>query len=177
MPKIVFLGGPSGVGKSHFASKHLVSLGWRHFEIDQATKDGIDEHNLRREWDAFFERSEPTLLRQELTRRADRAPGIVLSFSSNLVFVQRHISAAASAFQIAYLFGHPAHCLTAFLERERWNGRGLDANHWDRNNALLFARLSRSIHHRFLVHAFHQDGSRRDPNAICDDLLRLQPDA
>jgi chloramphenicol 3-O-phosphotransferase len=46
MAKILFLGGPSGSGKSSFASQHLTSLGWIHLEIDQHPTDGITEHKL-----------------------------------------------------------------------------------------------------------------------------------
>ncbi len=87
MTKILFLGGPSGSGKSSFASKYLTSLGWIHLEIDQHPKDGIAEQKLRAEWDSFYADHNPTSLHEELLRRADRAPGIVLSFPGNLVFL------------------------------------------------------------------------------------------
>lgn len=172
MSKILFLGGPSGSGKSHFAAKHLASLGWRHLEIDQQSKNGIDEQNLRAEWDTFFVRQDPRLLREELLRRADGAPGVVLSFPGNLIFPAQHIRTADGVFQFAYLFGHPAHCLASFLDRERRSGRGLDANHWDANNTNVFAELSRSANHRFLVAAFDPDGGRRNPEAIYAELFR-----
>jgi adenylate kinase family enzyme len=54
MTKILFLGGPSGSGKSSFAARYLTSLGWIHLEIDQHPKDGITEHNLRTEWNRFY---------------------------------------------------------------------------------------------------------------------------
>src|SRR5437867_11626212 len=100
--KILFLGGPSGSGKSSFASEYLTSLGWIHLEIDQHPKDGITEHKLRAEWGSFYANHNPTSLHKELLRRAGRSPGIVLSFPGNLIFSPEHIHAVANHFRIAY---------------------------------------------------------------------------
>ena len=168
--KILFLGGPSGSGKSYFA-EHLASLGWRHLEIDQHSKDDINQHHLCKEWMAFLGQGDPIPLRDELLRRADRAPGIVLSFPGNLVFNHEHIRAAAGIFHIAYLFGDPAHCLASFLGRERQNERSLNADHWNHNNSDLFARLRHPANRPFLVDAFNPDGTHREAKAIYYDLF------
>lgn len=171
MAKILFLGGPSGSGKSSFASEYLTSLGWIHLEIDQHPKDGITENKLRAEWHDFYATHNPTSLHAELLRRADRSPGIVLSFPGNLVFSPDHIRAAGNHFCIAYLYGHPVHCLRSFLQREEQSGRRLPASHWDDNNRNVFGSLSCSIQHSFLINAFNPDGSRRDPAAIYQDIF------
>jgi hypothetical protein len=173
-PKILFLGGPSGSGKSHFADKYLSAKhGWFHLEIDQHPKDGIDVNNLRPEWKRFYERFEPGALHKELSQRAGSLSRVVLSHPGNQVFDPQHLESGVGYFHFAYLYGHPARCLKAFLAREQVSGRGLKADHWDHNNHLTFDRLSRSHNHRLLIEAFDADGERRDLDEIYVDLLRV----
>jgi adenylate kinase family enzyme len=172
MQTILFLGGPSGVGKSHFASKFLASKKWLHFEIDQWQKDGIDECNLRHELNDFATKLKPDLLKRELLRRAASRQNIVLTFPSAAIFSPQHRAAAKGHFRIAYLFGHPRFCLQAFLAREEMNGRGLTANYWNSNNVRTFALLSLSHNHNLVIEAFKQDGSRRKSADILADILQ-----
>lgn len=172
MSKILFLGGPSGSGKSHFASEYLTSRGWVHLEIDQFPNDGISEHGLRTLWDAFLLRFDPIPLREELLVRAAGAEGIVLTFPSTLVFLPQHFRTAEGSFEIAYLFGLEAYCLTSFLKRESERGGELGVAHWRANNAKVFSELKCPENRPLLVNVFHEDGTRRDPKEIFEDLFR-----
>ena len=71
--KILFLGGPSGSGKSYFASRFLAENGWLHLEIDRHDEgDGIALENLRLEWDDFWIRHDLSSLDQMASWRNRR---------------------------------------------------------------------------------------------------------
>jgi hypothetical protein len=169
--KILFLAGPSGSGKSHFASQYLAGRGWLHLEIDQHDQgDGIDLENLRSQWDDFWIRHDPSPLREELRRRAAGAPDMVLSFASSVVFSADHLHTAAGQFCVTYLYGPPQFCLQAFLDRERSMPRELAISHWDKYNRETFGELSLSRNQPLLIEVFRKDGSRRDPKEIYADI-------
>ena len=176
MPKrrILFLGGPSGSGKSYFAEKWLSTKhGWLHLEIDGPANDGINVYQLRAVWDEYYERFRPVSLHAELLSRADSSQHIVLSFASNLVFSTQHVQAGRGYFNFAYLYGHPALCLRAFLEREQASGRRLQVDHWNAYNYRTFGRLSVSLNQPLLIEAFTPEGARRDPEQIYADILAV----
>jgi gluconate kinase len=178
MTSFLFLAGPSGSGKSHFAKTCLAAKhGWLHLEIDQHPKDGIDKNDLRSEWDEFDKRCKPVALHRELLKRAHSPRHVVLSFGSRQVFSPQHVKAAHRYFHIAYLYGHPAHCLQAFHDREQANCRGLKVDHWNSNNSETFGRLSGSLNHQLLIEAFSAEGVRRDPEKIYADILTIINDA
>ena len=169
--KILFLAGPSGSGKSYFASRYLTERGWLHLEIDRHDQgDGIDLENLRSQWGDFWMRHDPSPLREELRRRAAGAPDMVLSFASSVVFSADHLHAAAGQFCVTYLYGHPQFCLQAFLNRERSMPRELAISHWDKYNRETFGELSLSKNQPLLIEVFREDGSRRDPKEIYADI-------
>jgi hypothetical protein len=174
MTKILFLGGPSGSGKSHICKEYLSpKKGWLHLEIDQFLKDGIDEHQLRDEWDDYYHRLKPERLHKELLRRAATAEYVVLSFSGNMVFSQDHLWAGRHCFSFAYLYGLPAHCLKAFLEREERLSRGLGKDHWDTHNQIAYGLLSKSTNHPLLIDVFNSTGKRRSLQQIYSNILHL----
>jgi len=174
MTKLLFLGGPSGSGKSHFCKEYLaLKKRWLHLEIDQYPRDGIEEHGLRAEWDGCYHNLTPEPLHNELLRRAQKSKYVVLSFPGNLIFSDQHLFAGCQFFSFAYLYGTPANCLKAFLEREQATPRGLDRAHWDTNNYVAYGLLSRSINHPLLIQAFDRLGGRRNPQTIYSDIARL----
>jgi hypothetical protein len=173
MSKILFLAGPSGSGKSFFASHYLSKRGWLHLEIDRFPENGIDVENIRSEWDDFLNRLRPDPLHRVLLGRAGSPTNVVLSFPGNLVFSPDHLRAGQGNFSFAYLYGHPAHCLQAFLDREQATRRGLGADWWNSNNLTTFGYLSLSFNHPLLIETFTANGGRRDPEQIYGDVLRL----
>ena len=93
MSKILFLAGPSGSGKSFFASHYLSKRGWLHLEIDRFPENGIDVENVRSEWDDFLNRLRPDPLHRVLLGCAGSPTNVVLSFPGNLVFSPDHLRA------------------------------------------------------------------------------------
>ena len=170
--RILFLGGPSGSGKSYFASRYLAGHGWLHLEIDLHNRgDGIEVENLRSEWNDFWISHDPSPLCEELWRRAATSRCIVLSFASSVVFSEDHLRAAAGQICVSYLYGHPQFRLKAFLNRERSMRGDLAISHWDKYNRQTFGELSLSRNQPLLIEMFREDGSRRDPKEIYADII------
>ncbi len=171
IPKPLIITGPSGVGKSSFC-KYLESKGWLHLEVDQHPKDGVDELNLRIEWDAFFNRGNPDLLVKELGRRLreSKSAGVVMSLPSGAIPSPSPLSASRDKLLIRVLYGDPRYCLESFVERERRTGRGLPPSHWDGNNSDVFKTLSTSPYHHLLVDVFEADGSRKSWETVLSTL-------
>ena len=162
--RTLFVLGPSGAGKSTFAQYLATEHSWLHLEIDQFPNgDGIDIYGLRRVWNAFYQNNDPTALAEELHRfiSRERKAGCVLSFPSGLVLSSNHIQAASVAsIKVIYLYGSAAHCINAFLERERNTGRNLTLDHWIANNCAAYFMMSRPEFDSHRIHVFTQAGLR-----------------
>lgn len=162
---ILFVLGPSGVGKSKFGEYLSKQHRWLHLEIDQYPNgDGIDIHNLRGPWDLFCKSKNSADLAVELRKRAkDRhRKGCVLSFPSGVVLPPEHISAAEKeSIRVTYLYGSAAHCINAFLERERESGHNLGVDHWLTNNRETYLVMSRPEFERYRTHVFTIRGKHR----------------
>jgi hypothetical protein len=172
--RILFVLGPSGAGKSRFAEYLDKRHRWLRLEIDQYPHgDGIDIYNLRRPWDLFFGSKEPAELAMELRRRAKQAncAGCVLSFPSGVVLPPEHISAAEKAsIKVVYLYGSAAHCIHAFLERERNLGRNLGVDHWLANNCAPYITMSRPEFEPYRIDVFNIHGRRRSHVDVLRDI-------
>ena len=173
MAKILFLGGPAGVGKSTFASGYLVAQGWRHIEIDRRDGDGIELEGLRREWDAYYADYDPLPLWETLCRRTGDVTRLVVTFPGNCLFGGMHIGNARDLFHVFYLFGQPDFCLKAFLQRECHSGGQYSLAHWAHYNGQIFEYLSHPMNHWRLINAFVADGTRRPDSLILADIERL----
>src|SRR5215831_3595025 len=114
---LLFIFGPSGVGKSAFGN-YLVQLhGWLHLEIDQfPAGDGIDIHQLRYEWELFYRQKNSRPLVQALRQRVTSAnkANCILTFPSGLVLSPEHIKSCEPSIQVCYFYGSAAHCINAF---------------------------------------------------------------
>ena len=183
-PKILFLGGLSGAGKSRFARYLQLQHGWLWIEIDQRGCDGINLHDLRAPWNAFQEPDgvprDPGPLRRELLRRAatNSHDRIVLSFSSRMLFDEEQMEISEGVFHFAYLYGDPGRCLQAFLdrERERRSQYGSDVagmEYWFANNWGAICFLNGTRNHPLIIPAFAPDGSRRGLESIYEDVLSI----
>src|SRR5208337_332658 len=78
MTRILFLGGPAGVGKSTFASTFLNTQGWGHIEFDCYSGGGVDA-NLRPSWNAYYDHFQPVQLWKELCRQHGASENVVVS--------------------------------------------------------------------------------------------------
>ena len=163
--QILVVLGPSGVGKSSFAKYLSEKRHWLHLEIDQYPNgDGIDSNDLRKQWDLFYGSRNPRDLAAELRRRASqiRTTGCVLSFPSGVILSPDHIAAAEEAsIDIAYLYGSAAHCINAFLKRERESGSNLSLDHWLNNNRASYLTMSDPMFRPYRTHVFDIQGKHR----------------
>ena len=115
----------------------------------------------------------PDPLHRVLVVRAVSGANVVLSFPGNLVFSPDHLRAGQGFFSFAYLYGHPADCLQAFLDREQATRRRLGVDWWNSYNVATFGALSASFNQPLLIESFTADGVTRDPEQIYVDLLKL----
>lgn len=155
---IVFLIGPSGVGKSDLACHVASELHFLPLELDLPDgRDGIDMEGLRAEWNLYWEGSDPDPLASALQHRIGEShcAGSILSFSSLAVPSQEQLTAARQAgISFVLMYGSGADCLRSFLEREHQLNRGLDEDHWVRHNACSYALFSSPRFDRYRLEAF-----------------------
>jgi hypothetical protein len=173
--QILFVLGPSGAGKSTFAEHLAIDRQWLHFEIDRFPNgDGIDIHGLRRVWNSFYDDTNPAALAEELRSRTvgQKKTGCVLSFPSGLVLLSNHLQAAlAVSIRVVYLYGSAAHCINAFLERERNTGRNLSLDHWVANNCAAYLMMSRPEFGSHRIHVFTPTGVHRSYEDVFAELF------
>jgi hypothetical protein len=174
---IWFIFGISGAGKSHFCEWLQAAKGWLHLEIDLHPKDGIDEHGLRGEWNAFFNQREPKGLIDILRARGTQvgSTGVVLSFPGNVIsyITADHIKSCAKQVTFAFLSGDPKFCLRSFLQREQGTVRRLGQPHWEGNNKPLFQKLKEPAVRGYVVDAFNANGSRKSTDALYAEITKL----
>ena len=174
---VVFLLGPSGVGKSTLGAWVREDLRFLHLEIDRwdgAHGDGIDLEGLRTEWNTFCHGGEASPLAAAIRERIVAAcrRGAVLTFASPLVLSPAQIALLARfGISVLVLYGSGAECLQAFLEREGTSGRGLPLEHWMFHNAASHAKFSLSEYAPYRIMAFH-DGRFRTREALVDEVRK-----
>jgi shikimate kinase len=166
--------GPSGAGKSCFGRWLEAEQNWLHLEVDRYPEDGIDSHNLRGEWDEFYRHGNPNDLAGALQQRLE--PGSktrgVLTFPGNLVLSPDQMTAATqTGMRTIYLYGSAAHCITAFLNRERQTGRNLDLRHWLDHNRESYMRMSEPAFDPYRIHVFTHMGTHRPHAHVFGELL------
>lgn len=175
MHPIWFILGPSGSGKSFLSKKIADRQNWLFYEIDQHPKDGIDEAQLRNEWDDYYRRNLPDPLFQTLLTRMKDAQkrGVILSFPSTLVLKGRGLQVLEGKVHVIYFSGTEGQCLDVFLDRERRTGRNLDATHWAQNNRTIFDFLSTEEGARYSMPVFDGKYRWRDYNTLEHHILNV----
>ena len=102
-----------------------------------------------------------------------RLKGCVLSFPSTVVLPAEHIAAAWKALiRVVYLYGSAAHCIDAFLKRERSSGRNLGLDHWLLNNIEKYMQMSKPEFEPYRTHVFTVRGGRRSHAAVLGDIQK-----
>lgn len=160
MNRPIILSGPSGVGKTKFC-EYLQEKGWLYLEADVPPRDGIDELDLRRAWNSFWEDRSPHLLAEELRNRRLESCGVILSLPSQAIADISLIEQSEPMLKVRFLWGDPRWCLRDFLERERRTGRNLGIDHWKENNSKIYLKLRDLRYERYLVNVFEDDGTRK----------------
>ena len=133
-PPVWLILGPSGAGKSSFGRWLATEQNWLHLEIDPpAGGDGINQNNLRREWDEIYARK--TAIIGSCFTTAPRGesqgglcPNFLRLFDSP---AGEDVGAIKVGIRTICLYGSAAHCITAFLNREQTH---LDLHYWISQN-------------------------------------------
>lgn len=172
MKRILILGGPSGVGKSFFASHVLKPRGWKHVDLDSYSGGGVDER-LKPGWEAFFNFHKPDRLHEVLCCQYHASEKIVISPTGGTLFDPEHLSAAKGRFLIAYLWGSLEACLRICLVRERRVPRGVNGLFWLGNNQHIYFWLDFPFNAPLRVNAFTENGERRPDDDVLADFERL----
>jgi len=160
---IVFLLGPSGVGKSTLGQWLAEDSALLSLEIDRFPRgDGIDAEGLRKEWDSFFSGGSPAPLVAAIRSRVAeaKAAGAVLSFPSRLVLNASRLHELRDlGVTSLVLYGTAAACLNAFLEQEKMLKRvaGDLVEFWFSQNRHSYFEFSRPEFAPFRVVAFQKD--------------------
>ena len=173
--------GPSGVGKSYFSRFLAQHKNFLHLEVDTYSieglgsynNEGIDIHNLRREWELFYTQKTGKPLVKEITRRSKRVKreGAILSFPSTVVLSLTHIKIMPQGVKVIYLFSERQFCINSFLQREKELGRGLGLMTWEPFNSSIYAALMDPTLQPHVVNVFNQDGTRKTTTMIYDQIM------
>jgi gluconate kinase len=175
---MLFILGPSGVGKSAFGNYLAQTHGWLHLEMDQF--HCLDIHQLRHEWDLFCLQKNILPLVRTIRQRVTSAnkANCILTFSSNLVLPPGLIRVCAPSIQICYLYGSTAHCINAFLRREEFlrrklvTGQSLDVNYWIQHNRDSYTKMSTPSYEPYRVHVFTREGRHRSHADIWEEVSK-----
>jgi hypothetical protein len=96
----------------------------------------------------------------------------VLTFPGNLILSSERVSAATRVgIRTVYLYGSTTDCVSAFLSRERRNGRNLDLNHWRANNSISHKEMSSRSLMPYRIQVFTPNGIRRPHAEVFETLL------
>ena len=161
---MLFILGPSGVGKSAFGNYLAQTHGWLHLEI----------HHLQHEWKLFFRQMNTLHLVRTLRQRMTSAnkTNCVLTFPGGQVLSPEYIKVCALSVQICYLYGSAAHCINAFLQRELETGRNLDVNFWIKYNRDSYTKMSVPSLEPYRVHVFTRAGRHRSYTDIWEEVSK-----
>ena len=96
----------------------------------------------------------------------------VLTFPGMLVLSKNQmIAASKTGMRTMYLYGSAAHCITAFLNRERQTGRNLELKHWLDYNHGSYMRMSEPAFDSYRIHVFTHTGTHRPHVEVFEELL------
>jgi len=172
---ILFILGPSGVGKSH-VSKDLQRNGFLHVHIDtdRATRN-FAANGFPREWDDDFQNVNVAYLVAVLRDRLNTEhAGAVVSFPTVDVFTPEMLGEASElGVTPLLLWGTREHCMKAAEARIRRKGMSFNRSHYERLNEPTFLAYCGAEYDPFRVEAFRNDGSRLpDEDWVAKFMLR-----
>jgi|WetSurMetagenome_2_1015567.scaffolds.fasta_scaffold266787_1 hypothetical protein len=174
---ILFILGPSGVGKTTFCEYLSNQHNWIHLNHDDNDPQLPNKNQLEieKELNLFVSNFNVWPLYCKIRNKFmwRTRPGIVLSFPSNFLISANHIRAAKGYFKILYLYGNQQNCLNAFNERERLNGRNFSEYHWHYYNRKTYEALDCPSLRPWIIEAFHQNGTRKSMAKIYDKIVSI----
>jgi hypothetical protein len=169
---ILFIIGPSGVGKSH-VSKQLEKSGFLyvHIDTDRPTRN-FAAKGFSSEWDDDFRNVTIAHLVAVLRTPLEGA-GTVVSFPTVDVFTPEMLAQASElgATPIV-LWGTKEHCIKAAEERIRKKGVPFDRGRYERLNDPTFLAYGGREYDAFRIEAFREDGSRFPDDQLVANIMR-----
>lgn len=182
-PKIWFILGLSGAGKTYFANYLSKKQRWLHMDIDRlcilgsnAYGDGLDNYKLKKVWSDFIVDKVAAPLVRAITDhyRSAQKDGAVLSFPSNYVIGTEDIKRIEKDIRVTYLFSSRENCLKAFLNREKARpmvppGKDKGA-HWNEYNTDMLCHLSVPCPASCKVDTFYETGVRKAAERIYTEI-------
>ena len=169
-PSIIFIFGPSGVGKSEFAQYLGDKLSFYHLETDLPDRNGILVENLKSEWSMLIKDCDAVPIRNALRNRISKlqTSGLIVSFSSVVCLSDKHlITLLQNEIAPIILFAEKHHCLCSFLQRENETKRNLDASHWYRHNK-HFNEFGRTGIEQFRVWMYEGEERKTHSQLYCE---------
>jgi hypothetical protein len=167
-PRLLFLVGPSGVGKSTVAERVCSELHLYHLDAD---RDPLKAHGIRDEWQEFWTGENPGPIADALHAIASREgrAGVLLSLPANKkrVLHPGHVDAARRAgIKVVVLWGSKEFCKEARRIRDVQDGIPWNESRYDTRNRRTFEVYTGPAYDGLRVDVFEEDGSRRPREAV-----------
>ncbi|MFA5747077.1 MAG: hypothetical protein WC926_03300 [Candidatus Paceibacterota bacterium] len=182
---IIFIFGPSGVGKSFYCNLIKNEYGYSLLKIDTDNngKNTFAAYGFPLEWDKSFLKVDFKYLLDELKKRYEvENKGIIVSFPTTYRITSEKIDSLKQLGVIPILlWGTEENCKLSAIERMRRKGREFDEGQYferyDERNSDTFKIYKQSQYDPFRIEAFRPDGSRFSgeeiKNKITDFILKF----
>ncbi len=156
---IIFLLGPSGVGKTFVATGLEKYYSFRHFIIHER---GFEANDLPAEWDQRPDQIDFANLGTTIRNRlAVEQRGAVLSIPTTQVFTRQQLEAASRAgITPVVLWGTEKRCLEARRVRQMARVGWFDEQDYRRKNGRTFETYARIEYNDLRIETFQPEGSR-----------------
>lgn len=159
---IIFLLGPSGIGKSYLSAM-LEKNKFLYVHIDTDSRERTFAANgFPSEWDGDFHKVNLAHLVSEIRDRLNNEhAGAVISFPTVYVFTsEKLVEAEQLGVTPVVLWGKQEDCIQAAKKRIEKKGRTFNLPRYERLNGPTFLAYGRPEYDSFRVDAFREDGLR-----------------
>lgn len=170
MKPIIFIFGPSGVGKSYLL-KLFKKQRFRCVQIDTDSKNSFAANNFPPEWDNDFSKVNlDVFVNKQRECLGSEHTGAVISFPTTYRFTSENLNLAVQLGVIPVLFsGNEANCKQAAKTRINKKKLSFNLSRYDQKNRETFQLYSRPEYDIFRLEAFRVDGNR-----FSDEELKKQ---
>jgi len=174
---IIFIFGPSGVGKSYL-SKMLQKKMFLYVHIDTDSENkSFAANGFPSEWDEDYHKVDPThLVGILLARLHNEHAGAIISFPTVHVFTHEKLVAAARiGVTPLVLWGKHEDCVRAAQDRIKKKGLKFNSCRYERLNEPAFRAYVCPEYDAFRIEVFQQDGSRYPDEALLARIMERIP--